>query len=92
MPSPIFNGRYQVFTASAGGTGDYVFNGLFFDNSGYFTAANVSVGDQIYDPSGKQYTILVINSTAPTLNVDVSDDDGAVSNLLRRARLAADSL
>ena len=72
MPAPIFNGRYQIFSSTAGGTADYVLNGLFFDETATFSHLDVAVGDEILDASGAKYRIEVINTSNP-LNVDVTD-------------------
>jgi len=81
MPLPFFNGRYQIFSAPAGGTEDYQPNGLFFDETSNFTATDVQVGDFIVDVNGFLYEIAVINTSSP-LNVDVIDTEsnGAPAN------------
>lgn len=71
-----FNGRFQIFSADSGGSASFVLNGLFFDETSTFTAADVSVGNEIYDASGHRYIVEVINTTSP-LNVDVSDPDSS---------------
>lgn len=76
MPAPLFNGRYQIFSAVVGGTADFVVNGLFFDETSTFTPASVAIGDRFYDAVGNEYEVAVINTTIP-LNCDVTDVETA---------------
>jgi hypothetical protein len=76
MPAPLFNARYHIVSAVAGGTADFVTNGLFFDETSAFTPADVAVGDRFYDAVGNAYEIAVINTTIP-LNCDVTDLEAA---------------
>lgn len=76
MTIPIFNGRFQIFNAVAGGSADFIADGLFFDESADFTASDASVGNQVYDVLGNLYEIAAINSTVP-FNVDIIDLEGS---------------
>lgn len=74
MPTSLFNGRYQIFSGIAGGTGEYVVSGLFFDETAVFASINTSVGNVIYDAIGNRYEVIAINTPTP-LNVDVNYAD-----------------
>lgn len=76
MPAPLFNARYLILSAPAGGTADFVVNGVFFDETSTFVPANVVVNDRFYDAVGSEYEIAVVNTTSP-LNCDVTDVETA---------------
>lgn len=71
-----FVGKLQVFSSTPGGTGDYVVTGLFADNTGQFSAGQITAGDVITDFNGHNYTITAVNG--PT-SFDVADDDTALA-------------